>query len=65
MNPLDPELTRVWNKGREAGKKEATETFYQFLKERMEKLEEIDGVGKKTAFKVHMHFLEAMKEYGK
>ncbi len=58
-NPLDPTLMKAWNKGREEGKNEATEKFYRFLVGRMESLTEIEGVGKKTAFKIQTHFLEA------
>lgn len=63
--PLNPELMKAWNKGRESGRKEATEMFYEFIKERMEALEEIGGIGSKTAFKVQMHFLSEMEKDAK
>lgn len=62
VSPIDPMLTQAWNKGREAGKQEALDQFYGFLKERMESLTEIEGVGSKTAMKIQMHFLDVMKE---
>ena len=61
-NPLDPTLTQAWNKGREAGKKEALDQFYGFLKDRMQTLTEIEGIGDKTAWKIQEHFLKVMKE---
>ncbi|WP_342512272.1 hypothetical protein MKY34_16835 [Sporosarcina sp. FSL K6-1522] len=56
-NPLDPTVMMAWNKGREAGKKEATEIFYEFLTGKMQTLTEIDGVGEKTAAKIRLHML--------
>lgn len=60
-SPMNPHLIQVWNKGREAGKKEATELFHEFLTERMQTLQDIPGIGEKTAWKVHQHFIERLE----
>lgn len=57
---MDPALIQAWNKGREAGKKEALDKFYKFLVGQMETLTDIDGIGDKTAWKIHEHFLKEM-----
>lgn len=54
---MDPKLTRAWNKGREAGRREALEEFHLFLGGKMSTLTEIDGIGIKTAKKIQMHVL--------
>lgn len=56
-NLLDPTAIKAWNKGREAGKKEATDIFYEFLAGRMQTLTEIEGVGEKIAAKIRLHML--------
>lgn len=56
-NPLDPAAMMAWNKGREVGKKEATETFYEYLTGKMQALTDIEGVGEKTAAKIRLHML--------
>jgi len=61
INPLDPVLTQAWNKGREAGKKEALDHFYKFLIGRMDTLKDIEGIGDKTAWKIQKHFLDAFE----
>lgn len=59
---MDPALIQAWNKGREAGKQEATEMFHEFLIGRMETLVDLPGVGDKTAWKIQEHFLKEMEE---
>lgn len=55
--PLDPRLTKAWNSGREAGRKEAIQEFHLFLGDKMSTLTQIDGVGNKTAKKIMRHVL--------
>lgn len=57
-NPLDPTLMKAWNKGREAGRKEAVEEFHLYFGQKMSTLMEIDGIGAKTAQKVIRHVLD-------
>lgn len=61
-NLLDPTAIKAWNKGREAGKKEATDIFYEFLAGRMLSLTDIEGVGEKTAEKIRLHMLTSEDE---
>ncbi len=58
VSPLDPTLMQAWNKGYAAGQKEATEIFHKFLEDRMQTIQEIDGIGEKTAWKIHEHFIK-------
>lgn len=57
VSPLDPVLMQTWNKGYAAGQKEATNIFHKFLEERMQTIQDIDGIGEKTAWKIHEHFI--------
>lgn len=62
ISPMDPNLIVAWNKGREAGKKEATEMFNNFLIEKMQTLTEISGIGEKIAWKIQEHFLQEKED---
>lgn len=59
---MSPAMRKTFNKGKEAGVKEATDIFHSFLSERMQTLMTIPGIGEKTAWKVHEHFIEGTDE---
>lgn len=62
ISPLDPALMQAWNKGRLSAEKEFTEKFATYLSEKISTLPTIPGIGEKTAWKIHEHFLEGMED---
>lgn len=60
--PLDPALIKAWNKGREAGKKEAIELFMKLVNDRMDTITEIKGIGEQRAWQIREHFIKGMEE---
>jgi len=61
ISPLDPVYLKGFNDGRKDGAKEAVEKFNAYLIDRMQTLEEIEGVREKTAWKIHKHLLDGME----
>ncbi|MGG3841836.1 hypothetical protein [Anoxybacillus kestanbolensis] len=61
-SPFHPDIMAAWNKGFEAGTKQQNELDTQLMMEWLGKLEEIPGIGEKTAWKICEHFLEFMRE---
>lgn len=61
INPLDPTLMKAWNSGRNAGITEARDEFHKFLTEKMQTLTDIQGIGEKTAWKIHEHFIRELE----
>ena len=61
-SPFHPEVMKAWNRGFEAGAKRQNELDTQLMLEWLGKLEEIPGIGEKTAWKIREHFLGFMKE---
>ena len=69
INPLDPIYLKGFNDGTKHGEKQALEKFYNFIfynfiTERMATIEEVEGIGDKTAWKIHKHLLDGMVEEG-
>lgn len=62
ISPLDPVYLKGFNDGMKEGEKQALEKFYNFIVDRMNTLEEIEGVGEKTAWKIHKHLLDGMEQ---
>lgn len=58
----NPVFQQAYEQGKQAGYQEATDIFHKFLNERMQTISEIPGIGEKTAWKVHEHFLKGMEE---
>ncbi len=56
--PLQAELMKSFNKGVEAGAKHQRESDIVHLVKWLEQLEEVPGIGEKTASKVTRYFLE-------
>lgn len=61
-SPFHPEIIAAWNRGFEAGAKRQNELDTKLMLEWLGKLEEIPGIGGKTAWKIREHFLEFMRE---
>ncbi|MCG6183305.1 hypothetical protein H1215_18710 [Anoxybacillus sp. LAT_38] len=61
-SPFHPDIMAAWNKGFEAGAKRQNELDTKIMLEWLGKLEEIPGIGEKTAWKIREHFLEFMME---
>lgn len=57
-SPLDPKLMAAWNKGFAAGAREQRKSDIEYLVRILEGLEEIPGIGEKTAWKVREYFLQ-------
>lgn len=62
INPLNPVYLKGFNDGSKHGEQQALEKFHHFITDRMATLEEIPGVGEKTAWKIHKHLLDGMIE---
>jgi hypothetical protein len=57
-SPLDPKLMEAFNKGFSAGAREQRKSDIEHLVKILEGLEEIPGIGEKTAWKVREFFLQ-------
>lgn len=57
-SPLDPQLMQAFNRGFSAGSKQQRESDIGHLVKWLEQLEEVPGIGEKTASKVTRYFLE-------
>jgi len=57
-SPFHPDIMAAWNKGFEAGAKRQNELDTKIMLEWLESLEEIAGIGPKTAQKIREHCLE-------
>lgn len=64
INPLDPIYLKGFNDGTKNGEKQALEKFYNFIVDRMNTIQEVEGIGEKTAWKIHKHLLDGMVEEG-
>lgn len=60
INPLDPNYMKGFNDGVTHGKKETFNKFTDYLMERLRTLGEIEGIGEKTIWKIHKHFLDGL-----
>ena len=61
-SPLDPKLMAAWNKGFAAGAKQQMKQDTEIMMEWLGRIEEIPGIGEKTAWKIREHFLDFMRE---
>ena len=57
-SPFHPDIMVAWNKGFEAGAKRQNELDTKIMLEWLESLEEIAGIGPKTAQKIRGHCLK-------
>lgn len=56
------QVMQAWNRGFNAGAREQNKQDTELMLEWLGKLEEIPGIGQKTAWKIREHFLDFMKE---
>ncbi len=56
MNPLDP----AYLKGFSDGKKQAGKDFERYISHMLETLQEVPGIGDKTAERIIEHFMQGM-----
>jgi len=61
-SPLDPKLMEAWNKGFSAGAKQQMKQDTEIMMEWLGRLEEIDGIGPKMAWKIREHLLNFLSE---
>lgn len=64
-SPFHPDIMAAWNKGFEAGAKRQNELDTKIMLEWLESLEEIAGIGPKTAQKIREHclgFIQAKRQ---
>ena len=61
-SPLDPHLMAAWNAGFNQGVKQQRESDIENLVNLLEGLEDIKGVGDKTAEKLRMFFLNKFEK---
>jgi hypothetical protein len=57
-SPLDPLLMKAWRTGFNAGSAEQRKSDIENVVKLLEKLEQIDGIGEKTAWKIRKLFLD-------
>jgi hypothetical protein len=57
-SPFHTEVMAAWNKGFAAGAREQRKSDIEYLVRILEGLEEIPGIGEKTAWKVREYFLQ-------
>lgn len=62
VSPLDPIYLKGFNDGTKHGEKQALEKFYNFITERMDTIEKVEGIGERTAWKIHKHLFDGMVE---
>jgi aminoglycoside phosphotransferase (APT) family kinase protein len=63
-SPIDPKLMEAWNRGFSAGAREQRKADIEHLVKILESLEEVPGVGEKTAWKVREFFLQKFGREG-
>jgi hypothetical protein len=56
------QVMQAWNRGFSAGAREQNKQDTELMMEWLGKLEEIPGIGEKTAWKIREHYLEFMRE---
>lgn len=61
-SPIDPKLMAAWNKGFYAGSKQQMKQDTEIMMEWLGRLEGIEGIGPKMAWKIREHFLDFMRE---
>jgi hypothetical protein len=61
-SPIDPRLIQAWNKGFAAGAKEQMKQDTEIMMEWLGRLEEIEGIGPKMAWKIREHLLNFLSE---
>lgn len=59
---LNPIYWQGFNDGVKRGKRQSLETFHKYLTHRLSTLEEIPGVGEKTAWKIRNHLIDELKK---
>lgn len=57
----NPVYLRGFNEGMKHGEQVALDKIYGYIKERIMTIHEIEGVGEKTAWKIHKHLLDGME----
>ncbi|ADU95305.1 hypothetical protein GYMC52_2939 [Geobacillus sp. Y412MC52] len=61
-SPFYPDVMTAWNRGFEAGAKQQNELDTKLMLEWLGRIEEIPGIGPKTAARIRMHWLEFMRK---
>mgnify|MGYP001770226494 CR=1 FL=1 len=61
-SPFQKEVMAAWNRGFSAGAREQNKQDTELMLEWLGKLEEIQGIAEKTAWKIREHYLEFMRE---
>jgi len=56
------QVMQAWNKGFAAGAKQQMKQDTEIMMEWLGRLEEIEGIGPKMAWKIREHFLDFMRE---
>lgn len=59
VSPLDTSIMKAWNTGFSAGAKEQRKADIENVVQLLETLEEFEGIGEKTAWKIRKMFLDA------
>jgi nucleotidyltransferase/DNA polymerase involved in DNA repair len=62
-SPVDPTLMKAWNMGFNQGVKQQRESDIENLVTLLEGLEDIPGIGDKTASKIRMFLLQKFKNW--
>jgi hypothetical protein len=62
-SPIDPVLMQAWHSGFNQGVKQQRESDIENLVELLEGLEDIPGIGDKTATKIRMFLLQKFKNW--
>ncbi|MCQ6275771.1 hypothetical protein JMM81_12475 [Bacillus sp. V3B] len=57
-SPLDPHIMQAWHSGYSQGASEQRKSDIENVVQLLENLEEIDGIGEKTAWKIRKLFLD-------
>ncbi|MEK3645851.1 hypothetical protein [Aeribacillus sp. FSL M8-0235] len=61
-SPFQKEVMAAWNRGFAAGAKQQMKQDTEIMMEWLGRLEEIEGIGPKMAWRIREHYLEFMRE---
>lgn len=62
VSPIDPTVMKAWNMGATSGARQQRTSDIKQLVKILEDLEEIPGIGEKTAWKIRELFLSKLEE---